>query len=493
MTDWAPQHSFQAQLSPLFYQPAHAAPAREPQWLAFNEELAEQLQLPRSYWGTEAGLQLFAGQQLPEWCQPVAQGYAGHQFGQFVPQLGDGRAMLLAELPDPTGKLWDLQLKGSGATAFSRGGDGASALGPVLREYLVSEAMYQLGVPTTRALAAVVTGDWVQRQEGPLPGAILARVASSHLRIGTFQYAAHHGGAEAVLELADYAINRHYPELADSEQPYLDFFAAVAHRQANLVAHWLSIGFIHGVMNTDNMTISGETIDYGPCAFMDHFQRDKCFSSIDRQGRYAYLQQPVIAQWNLARLAECLVPLLHADQEEGIALAMGILEAFPDWHDQAWRERFGQKLGLAEATASDQPLIEDFLRLLEEQQADFTQSFAALADWLTGTPPTPAASPSLTEHPEWPDWLHQWQARLAHQGEPQARVLSRLQQANPLLIPRNHQIARAISEAESTGNLSHFQRLRAAWADPWSCSAENADLLASPTAGEEVTATFCGT
>jgi len=397
------QHSYQA-LAPLFYQRITPTPVRAPQLLLWNQQLASQLQLP-AYSPAQAA-SIFSGNQLESWMQPIAQAYSGHQFGHLSARLGDGRAILLAELGTAQQQLCDLQLKGAGPTAYSRRGDGRAALGPALREYLISEWMAAAGVPTSRALALVQSGELVYR-EMALPGAVLCRVASSHLRIGTLQYAAMFGSIDELRQLADYVIARHYPAVAQLDNPYLALLAAVSQAQAQLIARWMSLGFVHGVMNTDNMTLSGETIDYGPCAFIDKFRFDARFSSIDEQGRYAYKNQPAIAQWNLARLAEALLPLIAAQENEAIELAMQVLNAFPAHYQQAYTSAFSAKLALcqpdaeqttlttiantapnraantaanivsdkAPSTASDNQLIDSLLSLLATNQLDFTDTF----------------------------------------------------------------------------------------------------------------------
>ncbi|GHG77312.1 UPF0061 protein [Alishewanella longhuensis] len=457
-----------------------------PQYLAFNQPLAAELNLPETLRGTEQGLALFSGNKLPEWAAPLAQAYAGHQFANYVPRLGDGRAILLAELRTQDAKLVDLQLKGAGRTPYSRRGDGRSAIGPVIREYLVSEAMYALGVPTTRALAAVATGEQVFRDEA-LPGAILTRVASSHIRVGTMQYAASQQDPTVIKKLADYVIDRHYPGCLQTENRYLALLSQVIERQAALVAHWMSLGFIHGVMNTDNMTVSGETIDYGPCAFMEAYNPAQVFSYIDQQGRYAYKNQPAAAQWNLARLAETLLTLIHPEQDKAIELAVSALEKFPEIYQQQWLDRFAAKLGLTNASLTDKPLIDDFLQLLADSTSDFTLAFRDLS--ITNQPYL--RRQVNIEHLQ--HWLERWQARLAEQsavaGDPSAIMAG----ANPVLIPRNHLIQRVIDEVTTTGDLSLFNQLHRLWQNPFLDTEENKAFQAAAAPQERVCQTFCGT
>lgn len=478
------QHSYR-RLPASCHQDCPPTAVSAPRYLAFNTQLATTLGLPENYHGTAEALELFSGNKVAEWMAPLAQAYAGHQFGRYVPRLGDGRAILLAELCDPAGKYWDLQLKGAGRTPYSRSGDGRSPIGPVIREYLISEAMFALGVPTTRALAAVSTGEMVYRDE-PQPGAILTRVASSHIRIGTLQYAASQPDPAVLKALADYVIARHYPTLASHTNPYLALLSAVIAKQAALVAQWMSIGFIHGVMNTDNMLLSGETIDYGPCAFMENYNQDQVFSYIDQQGRYAYKNQPAIAQWNLARLAEALLSLIHPEQETAIALAVTELEGFTALYQQHWLQRFAAKIGIAQPQPDDKNLIDDFLHLLAQHQADFTCSFSDLAK--DGQPYLQQRITKTALQP----WLQRWQQRLAEQGEITA-AFTLMQHVNPTLIPRNHLIQQVIEQVSQTGDLSLMHKLHQLWQQPFSDTAENQAFQQPATAHEQVTQTFCGT
>mgnify|MGYP003111759258 FL=1 len=479
------QHGY-AGLPAGFWQPAAPTPVAAPRLLAWNTTLADQLGLDPALEG--AADRLFSGNELPEGAQPIALAYAGHQFGHFVPQLGDGRAILLGEVLAPDGARFDIQLKGAGPTPFSRRGDGRAAIGPVLREYLVSEAMAALGVPTTRALAAVATGDHVLRDQ-VLPGAVLTRVAASHVRVGTFQFFAARGDEDAVRTLADHVIARHYPELTEADDRYLALLRAIAGRQAALVAAWLQVGFIHGVMNTDNMAVSGETIDYGPCAFLDAYDPAKVFSSIDRHGRYAYANQPPIAQWNLARLAECLLPLFRRQGDEGVADARAAIEAFADQFGAAWLAGFRRKLGLATGHDGDEALVRDFLSALEAVQADFTLSFRALAT--AAGDPAYEELPALPKTPAMDAWLHRWRARWRDEASG-ADVVARLKAANPAVIPRNHRVE-AVLSAAAAGELKPFESLLDAVRRPYDDAPAQRGFMAAPAPGEQVLQTFCGT
>ncbi|MDY0021483.1 protein adenylyltransferase SelO [Arenimonas caeni] len=476
------EHTYAA-LGEDFAAPARPMPVAAPRLLAWNAPLADALGLPAA-WQAQAA-QLFSGNTLPEGAEPVALAYAGHQFGHFVPRLGDGRAILLGEWLAPDGRRVDLQLKGAGPTAFSRRGDGRAAIGPVLREFLVSEAMHALGVPSTRSLAAVATGDVVVRDE-ILPGAVLARVAASHVRVGTFQYFAARGEDAAVRALADHVIARHYPPVAAAEDRYLALLEAVAARQAALVAKWMHVGFIHGVMNTDNVAVSGETIDYGPCAFLDEYHPAKVFSSIDRNGRYAYGNQPPIAQWNLARLAECLLPLFARQGDEGVADARAVIEGFAGLYQRAWLEGLRPKLGLAAAGDDDEALGRDFLAALQAVEADYTLSFHALAAALDGE------AAGLPRTPAMDAWRARWQARLAAEGRPAEAVRSTLRAANPAVIPRNHQVEAALGAA-AAGDLQPFEALLAAVRRPFDDGPAQQPFMAPPDPGQRVLQTFCGT
>lgn len=465
-----------ARLPERFHARQPPVPVGAPRLLALNRPLAARLGLDASWLEGPEGLAMLAGNAVPEGADPLAQAYAGHQFGNFVPQLGDGRALLLGEVVAPDGARFDLQLKGSGPTPFSRRGDGRAWMGPVIREYVVSEAMAALGVPTTRALAAVATGEAVFR-EGAMPGAVLTRVAASHIRVGTFQFFAARRDIEALQLLTDHAIARHYP----GAEGAMGLLTGVIGRQARLMADWMALGFIHGVMNTDNMTISGETIDYGPCAFMDAYHPQTVFSSIDERGRYAYANQPQIALWNLAQLATALLPLIDADREQAIARAEAALADFPEIYQAAWLERFRAKIGLTTEEEDDRALIERLLTVMAQGQADFTRTFRGLA---RGT-----ARDEFVDRAAYDGWAADWQARLARDpGDAEARMRA----ANPAIIPRNHQVEAAIRAAVH-GDTAPFHRLTDALAAPFDDRPEDRDLEAAPLEDERVRRTFCGT
>ena len=458
-----------ARLPDQFYTRQNPVPVAQPSLIVINRALATKLGINADWTTSPEAIETFAGNKIPDGAEPLAQAYAGHQFGGWNPQLGDGRAILLGEVIDKTGQRRDIQLKGSGRTPYSRGGDGRAWLGPVLREYVVSEAMHAFGIPTTRALAAVATGELVQR-ETALPGAVLTRIAASHVRVGTFQYFAARRDVEALQTLTDYVINRHYP---DAETP-LDLLNAVVARQARLIASWMSVGFIHGVMNTDNMAISGETIDYGPCAFMDQYHPDTVFSSIDRQGRYAYSNQPEIAVWNLAQLATCLLPLI-GDKEAAVQAATQAVHRFPDIYAQEWLTLMGRKIGLSNAGEADQDLIQSFLYGLVDTGSDYTNSFRDLAEYI------------LPEAMN--DWKARWQVRLAQEtGDTTATMRA----ANPAYIPRNHRIE-AMIEAAVQGDLGPFKKLSAILANPYDDQPDAFEFRAPPKPNEVVHQTFCGT
>lgn len=473
-----------------FYVPWSPSAVPEPRLIKLNRALAEELGTNPESLLTTRGVEMLAGNAVPQGATPLAQAYAGHQFGQFSPQLGDGRALLLGEVIDRHGRRRDIALKGSGRTPFSRRGDGKCALGPALREYLVGESMAVLGIPTTQTLAVVATGETIRRDR-PLPGAVLTRVAASHLRIGTFEFFAAHRGLNAVRQLANYAIARHYPDVAHHEQPYLALLDAVATRQADLVARWLGIGFIHGVMNTDNMAISGETIDYGPCAFMESYDPNTAFSSIDTDGRYAYDQQAEIARWNLSRFAGTLLPLIDADGKRAIAAATKILDVFPSRHEACWLDVMRDKLGLDRTLAAardDRILTEDFLKLLLGGRIDFTQGFRTLYDAAEGSE---RAFDRFAEVPEFNAWQERW---LARQPGRSAVQLAAMKRANPCYIPRNHLVEATLEAAVDRGDLAPFDRLLAVLEQPFDARPEDA-TYAEP-APPETTAcyqTFCGT
>jgi uncharacterized protein YdiU (UPF0061 family) len=473
-----------------FYVPWKAAQVARPRLVMFNRELAEELGLDAGAFDSEEGVRIFAGNETPEGALPLAQAYAGHQFGGFVPQLGDGRALLLGEVIDRNGRRRDIQLKGSGPTPFSRAGDGRAALGPVLREYLIGEAMHALGIPTTRALAAVLTGEPVFR-ESALPGAVLTRVAASHIRVGTFQFFAARDEQDKVRRLADYAIDRHYPDLKGHANPYLGLLERVCDRQAALVADWMHVGFIHGVMNTDNMAISGETIDYGPCAFMDHYDPATVFSSIDTQGRYAYGNQPRIAQWNLARLAETLLPLIDADGNRAIARAAQVVNAFAVQYERYWLKGMRAKLGLVSEDESDLNLATGFLTAMLGNKVDYTLAFRYLADAALGQEEPVRA---LFNDPSAYDlWNGHWRARLAREPVAPVARAQAMRRANPAFIPRNHRVEEALSAAIEHGDYVPFQTLLNVLSRPFDDQPEFAAFAEPAPEGRGRYQTFCGT
>lgn len=453
-------------------------PVSAPGLIAVNARLAADMGLDADALASPGWVAALAGNRVPEGAEPLAQAYAGHQFGNWVPQLGDGRAILLGEHTGPDGRRWDVQLKGAGRTAWSRGGDGRAWVGPVIREYLVSEAMHALGVPTTRALAAVTTGEVVYR-ESRLPGAVLTRVATSHLRVGTFQYFAARGDTVALQHLTAMTLARHYP---GTEGP-LGLLAAAVAAQARLVAQWMALGFIHGVMNTDNAHVGGLTIDYGPCAFMDDYRPDKVFSSIDQWGRYAYGNQPQIAVWNMAQLASCLLPLIDPDPDKAVEPAQAIIAGYADQYQAAWLARFRAKLGLATEQDGDRALIETLLDRMARTGADFTRTFRGLAE---GT-----AASAFRDPDAFTTWEPLWHARLAAEGRNAAQAQAAMRSVNPAIIPRNHRIEAAI-QAAVEGDLAPFHVLDAAFARPFDAAPDD-PLRAAPAPAEVVRQTFCGT
>lgn len=482
ITGWNFDNSY-ARLPQTFFTNQNPTPVSSPKIAVINKQLAAALGLNEKNLESQDGAAMFAGNQIPDGASPLAQAYAGHQFGHFT-MLGDGRAVLLGEQITPQGERFDIQLKGSGRTPYSRGGDGRAAIGPMLREYIISEAMHGLGIPTTRSLAVVTTGEEIAR-ESYLPGAILTRVAASHLRVGTFQYAARWGSQEELRELADYAIKRHYPEIEEDEKRYLTFLQEVIKRQAMLITKWQLAGFIHGVMNTDNMTISGETIDYGPCAFMDTFDPATVFSSIDREGRYAYGNQPNIGVWNLARLAEALLPLIHEDQEEAVTLAQDKLSDFAGLFESNWLEGMRAKLGLFNEEEQDKTLIKDLLDIMRQHGADYTNTFRALTvDKLEET--------NLQGTTEFPGWLERWKARLGRQEESKDSSSQLMRNSNPAVIPRNHRVEEAL-EAANNGDYSVMEKLLKVLSDPYEYSPEQVEYTAPPEPSPRPYRTFCGT
>ena len=474
---------------------AHVSPTkvREPRIVKVNGELAALLSLDASALASDEGAQLFSGNVVPDGAEPIALAYAGHQFGGFVRQLGDGRAILLGEIVGTDGKRRDVQLKGSGRTPFSRGGDGRAALGPVLREYVVSEAMAALGIPTTRALAAVTTGERVMREDGPLPGAVLTRIAASHMRVGTFEFFAAREDKEALSTLASYALARHYPDAAGTGNDALALLERVIDAQARLVARWLGVGFVHGVMNTDNTSISGETIDYGPCAFLDEYDPRKKFSSIDRGGRYAFANQPSVALWNLSRLAEALLPLIHEDENEGARIATERLEGFSATFAAAHARVLRAKLGLSREESGDLALAHDLLERLAANEVDYTVFFRALCASAASASADANVAAMFRAPGAFHEWAERWRTRLATEElEPDARAAS-MRLANPAFIPRNHRVEEMIQAAVQRSDFQPFERLLTVLARPYDEQPEHAELREPPLPEERVQATFCGT
>jgi uncharacterized protein YdiU (UPF0061 family) len=483
-------HRFADEL-PELCTPWQGAEVPAPQVAAVDDELAEELGLDPVALSTPEGASVLVGMDAPDGSKPVAQGYAGHQFGGYSPRLGDGRALLLGELHDVHGHELDLHLKGSGRTPFSRGGDGKAVIGPMLREFVISAAMHALGIPTTRSLAVTITGEAVYREEGPQPGAVLARIASSHLRVGTFQYTAAMQDPALLQRLVDHAIARHHPTAAEADVPALALFEAVLDAQAALVAQWMHVGFIHGVMNTDNTTISGETIDYGPCAFLDAFDPATVYSSIDHGGRYAFGNQPSIVQWNLARFAESLLPLIDDDQDRAVELATELLHDFPARFGRSWRAGMRAKLGLSTEQEDDGDLFDDLLRLMHEQGADHTNTFRSLSSVVRGDE-APLLD-QLRDRTALDPWLERYRARLDADGHPAEDVAARMDQTNPLFIPRNHLVDEALTAA-TAGDMAPVSQLLDVVTRPFD---ERPGLdrhtLPAPTGFGESFQTFCGT
>jgi uncharacterized protein YdiU (UPF0061 family) len=479
-----------ARLPERFFERVSPAHPPSPKVVKLNRALANDLSLDTDWLSSPEGVDFLSGRQVVMGSEPIALAYAGHQFGNFVPQLGDGRAILLGEILDSSGRRRDLQLKGAGRTRFSRGGDGRAALGPVLREYLVSESMAALGVPTTRALSAVTTGETIYREKA-LPGASLVRVALSHVRVGTFQYYAAREDDEGLANLADYVIARHYPEAAGDDQPYRAMLDAVIGAQAELVAKWLLVGFIHGVMNTDNCSVSGETIDYGPCAFMDAYDPATVFSSIDRHGRYAYGNQPRMAHWNLTRLAEAMLPLLGSDQESAIEQAHDALAAFGPKFEQAYHEGLGRKLGLSSLREGDVDIASTLLAIMTEHQVDFTLLFRRLGDAAVGDP-EPARSTFLNPA-DFDAWAARWLGRLGDETAERSVIRDRMNAINPAFIPRNHHVEAMIKAAVDDQDFEPFEQLLSVLSRPYEDQEELARFAQPPQPHERVLATFCGT
>jgi uncharacterized protein YdiU (UPF0061 family) len=483
------QHSYAGLPSRFF---ARVAPARVPdaKLVVLNVRLARELGLDPDRLEPEAAAML-SGNRLPEDAQPIAMAYAGHQFGGFVPSLGDGRAILLGELLGRDGILRDIQLKGAGLTPFSRNGDGRAVLGPMLREYLISEAMHALGVPTTRSLAVVTTGEQVYR-ESPLPGAVLTRVAASHVRVGTFQYFAARRDDDAVRALLEYVIARHYPDALDAEVPALSVLKSVAQRQAALIADWMRVGFIHGVMNTDNMSIAGETIDYGPCAFMDAYDPNTVYSSIDHQGRYAFRNQPIIAQWNLARLAETLLPLIDAQPQKAVELATAVIEPFIPEFEARFLAGMRRKVGLSGSTERDTDLIKRLLTAMEQSHADFTLTFHGLTLTAENPDEEPRMRELFAQSADIGSWLSDWRSAMARDPGPLAARLAGMRAANPAFIPRNHRVQAALEAAEA-GDYQPFRTLLEVLQHPFDAQPQRSEYSQPPAPSERVLQTFCGT
>jgi uncharacterized protein YdiU (UPF0061 family) len=476
-----------------FYTRIDPTRVARPELIKFNAALAAELGLDVRGLDAEVLADIFSGNRVLPGTHPVATAYAGHQFGQFVPQLGDGRAIVLGDVQDQSGRRRELQLKGSGRTPYSRGGDGRAALGPVLREYVVSEAMHALCVPATRALAAVATGEAVLRDRGPLPGAILTRVAASHVRVGTFQFFAARGDVAATKQLADYVIDRLYPEARAAANPYLALLRAVTLRQAALIAAWMGVGFIHGVMNTDNMSVAGETIDFGPCAFMDAYDPATVFSSIDRMGRYAYVNQPAAAQWNLARFAETLLALIDPAAERAIELATPIVAEFSAEFDALWLAVMRRKLGLFREEADDLVLIRRLLEVMHRGGADFTLVFRRLCAAAAGPSGDAPLEASFADAGALREWLAVWRARLARERRPPSEHAAFMRLVNPAVIPRNHRVEAVIVAAAEHGDYAPFEALIDVLSRPFEEGPGAAAYAAAPLPEERVLQTFCGT
>ncbi|MFE1245148.1 YdiU family protein [Fictibacillus sp. NPDC058756] len=480
---WNLENSY-ASLPEKFYSTINPNPVEAPKLVVLNETLAKELGLDVESLQGEDALNVFAGNKVPEGGSSLAQAYAGHQFGNFT-MLGDGRALMVGEQITPKGDRFEIQLKGSGRTPYSRGGDGRAALGPMLREYIISEAMHGLDIPTTRSLAVVTTGEPVIRETN-LPGAIMTRVASSHLRVGTFEFARQWGSVDELQALANYAIDRHYPHVKDDENPYFSFYKEVVKRQASLIAKWQLAGFIHGVMNTDNMTISGETIDYGPCAFMDTYDPATVFSSIDVQGRYAYGNQPSIGGWNLARFAETLLPLFHDDQKKAVELAQEALSDYGDQFNSKWMSGMRAKLGLFNEEKEDEALIKELLNLMKDHSADYTNTFRSLTL-------DKKEDSKLFNSPDFDEWYKKWQERLERQTETKESSKELMQKSNPAVIPRNHRVEEALEAAVQNGDYSVMEKLLSALTNPYDYSPNQDEYCKLPPETEGPYRTFCGT
>lgn len=480
--NWNFENSY-ANLSKAFFTKVNPTPVSSPELIVINQTIAEELGLNFESLKGKEGVEVLAGNKVPQGSEPLAQAYAGHQFGHFT-MLGDGRAILLGEQITPNGERFDIQLKGSGETPYSRRGDGRAGLGPMLREYIISEAMYALGIPTTRSLAVVATGEPVYR-ETVQKGAILTRIAASHIRVGTFEYAAKMCGLDELKALADYTINRHYPQIQGQTNPYLALLKEVIKRQASLITKWQMIGFIHGVMNTDNMAISGETIDYGPCAFMDSYNPQTVFSSIDRNGRYAYGNQPKIAQWNLARLAETLLPLIDNDLDKAVEIAQENVMNFTNIYHLNWLKGMRSKLGIFNDEPEDEKLVENLLDIMHQNGADFTNTFRAL------TLNIPNENP-MFESEEFKMWNDKWKARLNRQGKNHNQVVELLKNSNPNVIPRNHRVEEALDAAEKN-DFKVMEKLLEVITEPFAYSEEQDEYTKLPEPASCGYQTFCGT
>ena len=480
------------ELGSRFYQAIEPVPVQKPELIIFNHQLNDDLGLTGTGLDASTAASVFAGNQIPDGAAPLAMAYSGHQFGHFNPNLGDGRAILLGQVACPDDRLCDIHMKGTGRTAFSRNGDGRAALGPVLREYLVSEAMAALGVPTTRALAAVSTGEEVIR-ERLLPGAIITRVAASFIRIGTFQHFYAKGDRAGLKRLADYVIETHYPHLNEAENTYLALLNAVIEGQAALIAKWMHVGFIHGVMNTDNMSVTCETIDYGPCAFMDHFAHDRVYSSIDHHGRYAYNNQPNIGLWNLTRFAECLLHLIDDDTDRAVEIAKDRLEGFIRAYQHHWVSGMRAKLGFKAEFEQDSIMIDNLFSVMAERQVDFTQTFYQLST-LGGNATNDDKILALFDHADpFVQWLDQWRGRLQQEGSDDQERESSMRRVNPLYLPRNHLIEAAIRAAEDHGDFSVFHALHEVLRQPYDYQPGKDAYMQPPQPNEVVHQTFCGT
>lgn len=481
-----------ARLPERFYERVQPTAVRAPRLVRLNEMLVKELRLDLTVWSQDALAALFAGNIFTPGIEPIAQAYAGHQFGHFVPQLGDGRAILLGEVLDQAGKRRDIQLKGAGRTCFSRNGDGRAALGPVLREYILSEAMFHLGIPTTRSLAIVTTGEEVFRERA-LPGAVLTRIAASHIRVGTFQYFMARGDTEAIKQLADYVIERHYPEAKEAPHPYEALLRSVADAQALLVAKWMHVGFIHGVMNTDNTAISGETIDYGPCAFMDEYDPGTVFSSIDHHGRYAYGNQGNIAEWNLTRLAECLLGLFDENKERAIDKTKEALATFRPAFERYWREGMCRKIGLTENEPEALSLIQDLLALMKKNQADYTLSFRYLSLGISEGEDAAPLKLLFSNSLEFDEWCTRWRKQLLREKKSASEIAQSMNRVNPAFIPRNHRVEQALQAAVTQHDFSKTEQLIEVLSKPYEDQPANSAAMAPPKPDERVRETFCGT